>query len=100
VDDVLQNCRKKGFTLQPKVSSSAAQNESESRRNEQQEAERNQNALAAFQSELSTEERASFVDAYVAKQFAWGYKPSGDLAMRLAAVQWFDEQQTMQQAAG
>lgn len=100
VDDVLQTCRKKGFSLPAKLNASVRQTESETHRKEQQDAERTRSALAAFQNELSTEERANFVEAYVAKQFAWGYKPSGDLAMRLAAVQWFDERQTEQRAVG
>lgn len=96
VDDVLRTCGRTGFAAaKPEVRLVDGTSQSAD-----QEAEQNRNALAAFQSELTEDERATFIEAYIAKEFSWGFKPSSDLIVRLAAVQWFGERQPSERAVG
>ena len=67
-------------------------------RDERQEEERNRAAIAAFQSELTEEERTKFISDFVAMEFTFGYKPSDALATRLAAMQWFTGRQSVHAA--
>jgi hypothetical protein len=97
VDDVLRTCGKTSFRIAAKLS--AQQVESASR-DVEQEAEKNRKALDAFRTEVNDEERSKFIDAYTAKEFSWGFKPSSDLIVRLAAIQWFAERQLLQNAVG
>ena len=98
IDDLLQTCRKKGFTQAEKADGKGSQNEAKLLRDERQEDERNRAAIAAFQSELTEEERTKFVSDFVAMEFTFGYKPSDALATRLAAMQWFTGRQSVQAA--
>jgi hypothetical protein len=85
VDDVLRTCGRTGFAFtKPDVRLVEGTSQSPD-----QEAEEKRNALAAFQSDLTEDERAKFIEAYIAKEFSWGFKPSADLVLRLAAVHWF-----------
>lgn len=92
VDDVLRACGRTGFASKSQMEGNSGDAD--------QEAEQNRNALAAFQTELTEEERAKFIEAYIAKEFSWGFKPSSDLIVRLAAVQWFGERQPSERAVG
>ncbi len=98
IDDVLQTCRKKGFTPVAEADGHRSRNEAKSQPDERQEEERKRTALAAFQSELTAEERTKVISDFVAKEFSFGYKPSEGLATRLAAMHWFTGRQSVQAA--
>jgi len=99
MDDVLQLCRKKGINSAAASNSKPVSGNADSQEEKRREEVRKQAAFAAFQNDLTPDARATFVTEYVAKEFAWGYQPSESLAVRLAAMAWFDERE-FKQAAG
>lgn len=56
-------------------------------------------AMMAFESELTSPERESFVQQYVQKEFNWGYLPKKELLSRLVAVHWYSQRHGQQQLA-
>jgi hypothetical protein len=61
--------------------------------------EMSQEALAAFEAELSLEERESIINTYIEQEFTWGYVPSKSLVTRLAAVRWDTQRNSQRQNA-
>lgn len=59
--------------------------------------EMSQEALAAFETELSLEERESIINTYIEQEFTWGYVPSKSLVTRLAAVRWDTQRNSQRQ---
>lgn len=95
IDDVLETCLRKG--IKPATSFVAVSKQEEAKAEEEARAleAKRKAAFERFERELSVAEQEQFVSSYVAKEFKFGYQPSNSLAMRLAAVAWFEQQEAL-----
>lgn len=100
MEEVLQICRKQGISSIAASGAKPIPGNVDAQEEKRREEARKQAAFDGFQNDLTSDERSNFVSEYVAREFAWGYQPSESLAVRLAAIAWFDERELKQRAAG